>query len=188
MNRHEISENQSYVKCAHDPYPEGVTRKWLKVGSSAYEALSKVINGIVRDLPYMTKFSHNGGNEVYHSVRNKYAPKRLHFSYEGMIMRSQLAILDVNLNVNRPTAKTKSGKDRFKLSFTKMTGEWVAKPIKVDKDKSIFNDVMDRCEQVQTLREILPPLIIPNLPKNIANREKPDKEQAILSHQSRFSK
>ena len=46
--------------------------------------------------------------EQYHSVLLKYAPKREHFSYNGMVARTQLAVLDHNSNVHRQQAGGKA--------------------------------------------------------------------------------
>ena len=35
---------------------------------------------LLADIEYLTQFKHTGNLEVYHSVINKYSPKRLHFS------------------------------------------------------------------------------------------------------------
>lgn len=53
-----------------------------------------------------------GSLEVYHSVMLKYAEKRLHFSYDSMMARTQLAIIDHNNNLGRPLAKTQDGMTR----------------------------------------------------------------------------
>ena len=105
----------------------------------AYEALLTVIKDkkIVKYIAYLSKFSHTGNLEVYH------------FSYEGMLMRSQLAILDRNTSTARSQAKTRKGDERFKLSYTKITGQFVAKPIKEMKDKNIFHDIVNRCVEVR---------------------------------------
>lgn len=39
----------------------------------------------------------------------KYVPKRLHFGYDSMRARTQLAIMDHNENVGRQQATTKEG-------------------------------------------------------------------------------
>ena len=184
-DRHEFPHHKKYTKCCHAPYSKGQT-KWLKLDSPAYNGLS-IVNKISRDLPFMSKFSHNGGNEVYHAVRNKFAPKRLHFSYEGMVMRSQLAILDVNNNANLTQAKTRDRNERYKLSYTKVTGTWVAKPIKEQKNKDTFHSIAERCEEVRATNETLPRILKPKLPNNIAPCEKPNKEDAVKQHKSRFS-
>ena len=57
------------------------------------------IKKILADIKYLSKFCHTGSLEVFHSVLNKYCPKRLHFTLEGMITRTQLAELDYNTQV-----------------------------------------------------------------------------------------
>lgn len=42
----------------------------------------------------------------------KYTQKRLHFSYDVMRARTELAVIDYNANVGRPQAKTQEGKDK----------------------------------------------------------------------------
>ena len=51
---------------------------------------------LLADMEYLTQFKYTGNLEVYHSVINKYSPKRLHFSLYGMIARTQLAVMDFN--------------------------------------------------------------------------------------------
>ena len=38
----------------------------------------------LKDMETMTEFHHTGQLEVFHSMMLKYAPKRQHFSYQGM--------------------------------------------------------------------------------------------------------
>ena len=101
-------------------------------------------------------------------------------------IRYQLAILDVNDNVNLTKAKTRDGGERYKLSYTKVTGTWVAKPIKEQKNMNTFHSIVKRCEEVRSTNETLPRILKPKLPRNIAPCEKPNKEDAIKQH-SRFS-
>ena len=75
--------------------------------------------------------------EVYHSLHNKYCPKRLHLSYEGMIACSQLVVLDFNEGVGLKQAETKLGELRFKQQLSKVTQSWVAKKLCQTKAKFI---------------------------------------------------
>ena len=50
-----------------------------------------------------------GSLEVFHSVMLKYAEKRLHFNYDSMRARTQLAVIDHNSNLGRPLATTQQG-------------------------------------------------------------------------------
>lgn len=64
---------------------------------------------ILEDLPYLTKICHAGVLEVYYSLYNRWAPKRQYFSYAGMSVRSQLAIMDFNDGSDLEQAVTENG-------------------------------------------------------------------------------
>ena len=74
-------------------------RKWLDPTSESFKALQEILfsSKLLSDLKHLTRFSHTGSLEVYHSLYNKWLPKSYHFSYEGMIAHSQLASVDFNL-------------------------------------------------------------------------------------------
>lgn len=57
-----------------------------------------------------------GSLEVYHSVILKYAEKRLHFTYDSMRARAQLAVMDNNNNLGRPQAKTQVGRYDYTMN------------------------------------------------------------------------
>ena len=61
-----------------------------------------------------------GSIEVYHNVTLKYAPKRLHFTYDSMRARTELAIIDHNMNVGRLQKTTKDGKESSIFSIFRM--------------------------------------------------------------------
>ena len=54
-------------------------RKWLQIGSCSYIAQEKNVTdkNLLKDLHYLFDFSHIGNLEVYHSLCNKFSPKRL---------------------------------------------------------------------------------------------------------------
>ena len=70
--------------------------------SEAFEVLQSIVLDpkVLNDLGFLTKFCCTVVLEVYHSLYNKWAPKRQHFSYAGMLARSQLAIMDFNQGSN----------------------------------------------------------------------------------------
>ena len=77
----------------------------------------------------------------------KYVPKREHFCYNGMVARTQLAILDHNANVGRSHAKVKKGlkqgDKRFNIVCGKQRKNWVAKVIKTHSYvEDMMNDVI----------------------------------------------
>ena len=102
-------------------------------------------------------------------------------------MRSQLAIIDHNTSTDRKQAKTKTGTERFNVCYTKNTKQWILKPIKEKKEKSIFYDIVQRCEEVVREKIDLPSIEIPSLPSNIAPITKPDIAELIKHRKSRFS-
>ena len=139
-------------------------------------------------MTYLTKFCHTGVLEVYHSLYNKWAPKRQHFSYAGMVARSQLAVMDFNQGSNLKQAKTKEGKERYNVSSSKITKNWTAKPIKERKDRDFLRNMVQETVKLAREKKTLPPPILPALPKNIAPTPKPDKMEVIENQVSRFGK
>ena len=92
-------------------------------------------NKILADIKYLSKFCHTGSLEVFYSVLNKYCPKRLDYTLEGMIARTQLAVLDYNCGLSNTQTTTKDGKQRYKQIFSKVTQSWVVKKISKTKDR-----------------------------------------------------
>ncbi len=84
---------------------------------------------LVSDIEKLTRAVHTGNLESYHSLINKYCPKRQHFSFNGMLIRTKLAILDLNNNLGRQQTTTREGVARFSSMYPKRTNEWVAKRI-----------------------------------------------------------
>ena len=72
--------------------------------------------------------------KVYHALYNKWALKRQHFCYVGLLTRSQLAVMDFNEGICLEQPITAQGDKRFNVTFSKVTKQWSAKPIKEKKD------------------------------------------------------
>ena len=158
----------------------------MKEGSEAYKELQKIVfdTRLTTDLRYLTEFSHTGSLEVFHSLLNKYCPKSLHFDYEGMVARCQLAAIDHNHGVDLPQATTKANKLRWKSVFPKHNSQWVKKIIKHKKTKNYIESMKD--EVIRCANEDIEPTRIekPDLPKNIAHIPKPPSSEIL--HVSRF--
>ena len=114
-------------------------------------------------MKHFTKFSHIGNLEVYHSLYNKWVPKSSHFSYRGMIARSQLAAIDFNSGSNLVQAKTVQGNPRYNISYSKITKNWSAKPIKEQKDRKFFKDMVNRAKEIVANKIELPLPALPEL-------------------------
>ena len=70
-------------------------------------------------LAKLTEFHHTVELEHFHSLILKYLPKREHFSFKGMVARTQLAALDHNFNINRKqsvvTMGAQQGEKRYNV-------------------------------------------------------------------------
>ena len=108
---------------------------WVHIAGDEIESLAKRIiiwvccsdKRLLNDLKYVTDFNHTDTLEVYHSLYNKYSPKRLHFSYPFMIARVQLAVLEFNSVVGSAHRKNKQEDLQYKHQFLKITQSWVVK-------------------------------------------------------------
>ena len=193
-NEHDWESNEIFHQCAHNELTlyQMKTKPWLKESSYAYAALQRIVTdkNLISDLKYLTEFNHTGTLEVYHSLYNKYSPKRIHFSYAGMVARGQLAVLDFNSGVGLDQAKNKQGELRYKHQFSKITQSWVAKKITGKKDKEPFRThILDEILYLQRNRVTYQcPLDDYTIPPCIASKEKPDKQETIENLRSRFPK
>ncbi|XP_073725194.1 uncharacterized protein [Misgurnus anguillicaudatus] len=163
------------------------TKRWLHPESQVFKALRTIVEDkrLLNDFEQLTRFKHTGALEVYHSIMLKYLPKRLHFGYDTMVARTQLAILDNNYNVGREQAETSEGLPRYSMTFPKQSKEWIVKkiyePTSQDFTKHLVERVLERKEERA-------PENMPHVqhPPNIATKERPPKEDLIRKHKSRF--
>lgn len=188
QNIHYFHENEKFKKCEHPRIPKAKKKQWLHPTSDSFHALQVIVfdKNLLKDLQHLTKFSHTGILEVYHSLYNRWIPKSTHFSYHGMLARSQLAALDFNSGSDLQQATTANGAKRFNINYSKVTKTWSAKPIKVKKSYDYLEKLISvTLDAVLNNREIIPP-IIPSIPRNIAPTEAPSKEEIINNQKSRF--
>ena len=193
-NKHKWRGGKHFKKCAHRTLTRNEKKQvpCLKAGSPALVALEDVISNtrLLKDMEKLTEFHHTGALEV-HSLMLKYLPKRKHFTYSGMLARTQLAALDHNHNCSRAQAVVKSGtckgQQRFKVEKPKANKSWVCKPIKEPKFykhlSGMLDDVVKAKQSGVTRVEALP-----QMPKNIVKEPKPSKQTIIEKHKSRMSK
>ena len=147
---------------------------------------------LLEDMKHLTKFCHTGSLEVYHSLYNKYMPKRQHFSYKGMTARTMLAALDNNKHSGRQQATVQKGSTkgdlRFNVVHPKGREGWVAKPLYERKNYGYVQDmlgqVVDLCRAGADSSGCIP--VPSNIPQNIAPEAKPPKDEVIRQHTSRF--
>ena len=196
-NIHQWDSADYYHECPHPPIPRNVarTKRWLRPGSPAHEALKEVVfdKNLLKDIQQLTLSCHTGSLEVYHSVQTKYLPKRQHFWYKGMVARTQLAALDHNANTSRDHATASKGENegelRFKVVFPKRSKEWIAKPIMEKTTRDHVRPLVDAivARKCQDAAERSATLTAPHIPRNIACTPRPDKAYVVERHTSRFS-
>ena len=162
-------------------------KEWISPNSDAFEALQKIAlsKNILNDLTHLTKFCHTGVLEAYHSLYNKWAPKRQYFSYAGMITRSQLAVMDFNEGSKLEQA-TNDKVTKDIIDFSKITKNWSSKPIKEKKDQTYLHKmVKETIESAANDQRLENPILL-FLPRNIASVSKPEKSTVIQNQLPRF--
>lgn len=186
VNIHSWNDKKHFHACEHPPLAENDRKgkAWLRVGSEAHDVLKKVVLDklLLKDVRHITGFCHTGQLEVYHSVLLKYAPKRQHFSYEGMWCRTQLAAIDHNYHVGRKQAVTRTGRPRFSIVYPKSFSgkrKWVAKTVKTEKDYPYRDDMMKDVVNLRVLKLRKKCAKLPTVKRNTAPIDRPDKEEVI---------
>ena len=178
-NFHEFPENTIFKRCEHGD----IDRQWLEPTSAPYIALKKIVTEklFLSDMQYFMDFLHTGNLEVFHSLLLKYVPKRLHFSFYGMIARTQMAV-HFNEAMKCQQALTKDRVPRCKLQYSKLSKTYVAKPIKTAPEKVYIEDLRSQVVQITTEPDTSKPKL-PNLPDIV---DKPEKEEVINKSYTRF--
>lgn len=188
---HEWPDFQFFFACGHDELTPEQRRKkiWLPMGSPAHNALKEVAwkPKLLKDVCLLADFVQTGCLEVFHgSMAKKYVNKSQHYSYNGMVSRTQLAVIDHNCNVGREIATTISGEERYRCVYPKLQKKWVAKPIYKEKTYQFVHDLLSEVILLKTGVIEVPPTERPNLPQNIAPTPRGSKEDIIARHVSRF--
>ena len=178
---HDFPNNKIFKRCEHGD----IEREWLSPTSSSFITLKKITTEklFFSDMQYFTDFLHTGNLEVFHSLLLKYCPKRLHFSFHGMIARTQLAILHFNQAMKSEQAVTRDRIPRYKHQFSKITKKYVIKPINNAPEKLYIEHLISEVINAATINELHKP-ILPDIPNRHLN--KPDKEEEIKKRYSRF--
>lgn len=111
QNKHE--------NCEHDALTseERRAKAWILNRKDAKKLKALIENKhFTKDLAQCNAFIHTGNLESVHSKANVYRPKKFHFSYGGMMMRTCLAYIDHNNNLNKKLVRRDS-------EYSKETGE-----------------------------------------------------------------
>ena len=127
---------------------------------------------LLNTLSYFTEFKHTENIEVFHSLLLKYCLKRLHFTHNGMIARTQLTILHNNAIRKAEQAVTKDKILRYKVQFSKVTQCDVVKPIKKVPEKRLTADAVRNGVKLK----------LPTAPQFTKPTRKRSKEELIRHH------
>ena len=104
-----------------------------------------------------------------------------------IVSRTQLAVLDFNSDSQFVQAKTQEHKYRFKLSFSKVTQNWVVKKFSRNKNKKYIEELMEETIKMKSENRNykLTPLPL-NVRKYLVSKAKPDKNECIKNERTRF--
>ena len=165
-----------------------IKKIWLDGKSKVYTELEGVANekALLKYFKHVSAFRHTGQLEVYHSLINKFYPKRLSFSYLGMITRTKLAVLDHNCRTNRNYTVFSNGEIPHKVSYANVTNQWVANKMRVPKEKQYLSDLLNEVLQIVCNAVKAELLHFPETPSNIAPVQNLGKEIAVQKMLSRF--
>lgn len=185
-NIHQWNDDNGQIKkCEHDPLTdEEIKNKlWIHKNSDSYFALKKIITAkdLLKDLLHAKHFIHTGRLESYHNTRLKYMPKRIHLKYEGMYIRSIIAILDHNSNTDKKIVGDK-------MVYSKPLGRYTIKNTYENTEGNWRIDIMNKVH-LMAIEGSSGPLRLPEknlIPKNIVQTPKPDIEELKSKKYSRF--
>ncbi|XP_063293594.1 uncharacterized protein LOC134578547 [Pelobates fuscus] len=198
INEHSWENDGREISCDHLPILETERpRRWLRKDTSVYSRFSSFVTDpkLLKDLDHLNHFCHTGNLEDYHSMILKYRPKRVHFSMDGMIARTKLAVLAHNANVDRKQAivfrshkgSGEVGSLRYRPACPKKTKNWRAnkihEPVFIDHLFQMMADVLKlSMEDLETSWESQNKL----LPANIDSIPRPQTKELAAKHISRF--
>src|SRR5664279_589598 len=121
----------------------------------------------------------------------KYAPKRQHFHYGGMLARLQLAALDHNNNVDRDLTKDSTGQTLVRQVFSKPRKDWILRQVYDKKQYSYLDEILTkivqrRLDKAISMDDTASHLTATQLKRNIATTDKPDLQHAKHHKYSRI--
>ena len=193
VNRHHWN-GERMTQCEHEATDDTDNdTAWLTMDSDAHKALKTVVldKRLLKDIDRLTNFCHTGELEVYHSMLLKYAPKRQHFHYGGMLARLQLAALDHNNNVDRDLTKDSTGQTLVRQVFSKPRKDWILRQVYDKKQYSYLDEILTkivqrRLDKAISMDDTASHLTATQLKRNIATTDKPDLQHAKHHKYSRI--
>ena len=192
-DNHEFPNNEIFKECGHGDL-RGTERNkpWLREDTGEVQKLRSALLGKDKrrfeDLAKMTGFHHTGDIENVNSLSNKYRPKAYVYTYEGMIARQALAIIDHNTNIGRKQAVKKDGTPKIRTECDRAGKKWRTRDVLEPKDYS-FRDEIAREIMIHVEMKTVPDVVLPtgqDLPKNQSKIEQPSKDSLLKTYQTRL--
>ncbi|KAM4589258.1 uncharacterized protein V3H82_003375 [Fundulus diaphanus] len=181
-----------YPKCTHLPRVSKGKEKWLKGGTTVLYKLQKLFTGkrVLKDVSKLSPHHQAPSLEAFRSAVTRFVPKRVPLPSLGTLCRLCLAAMHYNENAERPQRQG-NGKVSFKLCWPKgRQGTCTVKPLK---EKSTFKYVDELMQLVFDVVFLDPAPFVSQLkqipvPEPLCSPyDRPEKEDAISRHGSRFS-
>ncbi|XP_064470217.1 uncharacterized protein LOC135384967 [Ornithodoros turicata] len=176
-----------YPVCYHGATSE--PREWLKEDSETYRKVTDIIAApaLLKDIPQLSSQDQTYGLEAFHSVMLHFTPKTFSFHDEGMLARTQLAVLHYNENADRAQLE-KEGSKQYRLKPSKVKKAWLVVPVKEDATyeyaTALTAEVLRRIKQ----KHKEPPAVEARPARSASYGERPTLEEAMERFQSRFRK
>ncbi|KAM7300582.1 uncharacterized protein ISCGN_016193 [Ixodes scapularis] len=177
--------------CAHGEIKD---RNWLQEGTETFRRLESVLvpAHLLKDIPRISHKQQTYALESFHALLIHYAPKSPKFTYAGMLARTQVAALHYNFNADRATLKTADGHPRFSQRCSKGDKQWTVIPVKEAAAYGYVGKLIDavltcvaRWPTYELAEQAVPLVVHETLRARCGPR--PDKEEAVRRHRSRFA-
>lgn len=157
---------------------------WIKKDTPGYEKLQRVVEDklFLRDIRQCKNYCHTSALESFNNVLLTCVPKKIAFHYHGMVLRTILAIIDHNSNLNKKVVSEVQ-------AFSKQATNWIIKK-RYAKQSIVWRvDIIN-----QVINYVLDPSVMPPLnpkyevlfqpyplPANAAPVQKPSREEAFAN-------
>ena len=105
----------------------------------------------------------------------------------GMIARTQLAVMDFNNSMCNEQATTADESLSYKQVFSCGTQSWVVKKLMKKRNRSYLKPLLRLTLNMTPNNNKNYLAVLGDIPENIANKDKPEKVTAIRNSKSRFS-
>jgi len=145
-NVHSFPHLQHFPTCLHQ---ELSPRLWIGQGSPAWRKLKSAIFGKngrnLDDLDSLVGSGTTSGLESVNSLLLKYAPKTHSYSWLSMHIKSCVAAIDFNWNVDRPLKVNEAGNLMYRKKVDRGGTVCRAIPVRVDKSDTWQDKIMEAC-------------------------------------------